>query len=422
MKLHQRGQAYHLRVRVPADLVEIIGRREIHQSLRTSDGRSARSRASTLRATIDAGFDRLRLARLGNQNQEHLSELANAFLVSLGSSRRNGSNKATTKKPLRLRQLMDLHLAEKKPALDPRSYGKMELSFKMALHHMGNIPLKDLDRSVCRAYREALRVTPQFLLRNDTASENTKRVLSDKTINHHLQYLSGLLRWATREELIGGNPAEGLSIRKRQRDWEERFAFDADQLKTLLGSLWTDTDRQERRWVPLIALWSGMRQEEVCQLRHCDIVERDEGHFFVVTIEAGTLKSAAAERLVPVHPRLVKMGLLEEVWNPELGDQRLWPSLKKTALDRYANALCKWFSRYKASKGFNDRRYCFHSLRHTFINAMKQNEVPEPVIRQIVGHQEASLTLGRYGKVYDLEKLVRYMEVIDFDIDLTRPT
>ena len=81
MKLHQRGQAYHLRVRVPADLVEIIGRREIHQSLRTSDGRSARSRAATLRATIDAGFDRLRLARLGNQNQEHLSELANASLV-----------------------------------------------------------------------------------------------------------------------------------------------------------------------------------------------------------------------------------------------------------------------------------------------------------------------------------------------------
>ena len=38
MKLHQRGTIYHLRLRVPIDLVDVFNRSEIHQSLRTSDG------------------------------------------------------------------------------------------------------------------------------------------------------------------------------------------------------------------------------------------------------------------------------------------------------------------------------------------------------------------------------------------------
>ena len=424
MKLHQRGTTYHLRVRVPSDLVEVVGRREIHQSLRTTDGRTARSRATQLRASIDGGFDRLRLARLSAQGDDELAGLADGLLSSLGSARRNREVGPKAKKLLRLRELMDAHLREKQPALDPRSFNKMAHSYRVAAHLIGNIPLRSLNRSVCRAYRETLRETPQFLLREDCASKQTDRLLSDKSVNHHLQYLSALLRWATLEEIIGGNPAEGLAIRKRQRDWEERFAFDGDQLQSLLGTLWADEDRLERRWVPLIALWSGMRQEEICQLRHCDVVERDGVHCFLITAEAGTVKSAAAERLVPVHPWLIDAGFLTEVWSQDKVEtkERLWPCLRKTKLGRYSNAVCKWFSRYKQEKGFKDRRYCFHSLRHTFINAMKQQEVPEPVIRQLVGHQEASITLGRYGKDYDLEKLNRYMREVTFPVALPAVT
>ena len=238
MKLHQRGATYHLRARVPSDLVEVVGRREIHQSLRATDGRTARSRASQLRASIDGGFDRLRLARLSAQGNDQLADLANGLLSSLGGARRNRDAEVSSKKPLRLRELMDVHLREKQPSLDPRSYNKMAHSYRIAAHLIGNIPLRDLNRSVCRGYLEKLREAPQYLLRDDTASKKTDRRLSDKSVNHHLQYLSALLRWATLEEVIGGNPAEGLALRKRQREWDERFAFDGDQLQRLLGSLW----------------------------------------------------------------------------------------------------------------------------------------------------------------------------------------
>ena len=63
MKLHQRGNTYHLRLRVPLDLVSVIGRKEIHQSLRTSHHRSARSKANQIKACMMSGFETLRLAQ-----------------------------------------------------------------------------------------------------------------------------------------------------------------------------------------------------------------------------------------------------------------------------------------------------------------------------------------------------------------------
>ena len=420
MNLHQRGSTYHLRIRVPSDLVSVMGRREIHQSLRTTDGRTARSKANLLKTAMHSGFERLRLARLSLSKDDDLSELANELLVKLGGTLRiQGATKARVK-PLRFRELMDLHLAEKQPSLDPRSYDKMAHSYRLAIHHIGNILIKDLDRTVCRNYREALKNTPQFLLRDDAASRSVGKILSDKSINHHLQYLSGLLRWATLEEAIGENPAEGLTLKKQRRESDERFAFDDEQLQRLMGRLWINEPRSVRKWAPLIALWTGMRQEEICQLRHCDVIKRDNIYCFVVTGDAGSIKSVSAERIVPIHPWLIDKGFIGDVWKRDAKEttQRLWPELQKTKLGRYSNAVCKWFGRYKCKKGFNDKRHCFHSLRHTFINQMKQNEVPESVIRQLVGHQETSITLGRYGKDYELDKLDRYVRSLSFNIHM----
>jgi len=397
MKLHQRGDNYHLRIRVPSDLVSVMGRREIHQSLRTTDGRTARSRADQLKASLQSGFEKLRMARLSATSDDEMIRLANGLLSNLGSTRRIGGSIIKSKAPIRLRELMELHLAEKKPTLDPRSYDKMIYSYKLALHHIGNVPLREINRMVCRSYKEALRHSPQFQLRDDGASKKVNRLLSDKSINLHLQYFSGLLRWATLEELVHGNPAEGINIRKHRQQSEERFAFNDDQLQILLGDLWLDETRSVRSWVPLVALWSGMRQEEICQLRHCDIIKQDDTFCFVITGEAGSVKSKAAERVVPIHPWLIDRGFLNEVWIAAKANtqERLWPELRKTKLGRYSNSLCKWFGRYKRKKGFHDSRYCFHSLRHTFINTMKQQEVPEPVIRQLVGHCLTSAPLGQ---------------------------
>ncbi len=60
--------------------------------------------------------------------------------------------------------------------------------------------------------------------------------------------------------------------------------------------------RDEKFWLPLIAVFSGMRQEEICQL-HVEDIRQDEGVWFIDINDRPPrkLKNATAVRRVPVH-------------------------------------------------------------------------------------------------------------------------
>ena len=59
--LLNRDGRYYLRARVPADLVDSIGRREIKRSLGTSDAKEASRRLRTEAAEVERLFERARL-------------------------------------------------------------------------------------------------------------------------------------------------------------------------------------------------------------------------------------------------------------------------------------------------------------------------------------------------------------------------
>ena len=54
--LFNRNGRYYLRARVPADLVAVMGRREVKKSLKTSDLREARRRINVEAAELEAQF------------------------------------------------------------------------------------------------------------------------------------------------------------------------------------------------------------------------------------------------------------------------------------------------------------------------------------------------------------------------------
>ena len=56
----KKGRRYHFRIRVPADLIPLFGRAEIHRALGTSDFRTARSMASSLAGRLSEQFAQLR--------------------------------------------------------------------------------------------------------------------------------------------------------------------------------------------------------------------------------------------------------------------------------------------------------------------------------------------------------------------------
>ena len=56
-------------------------------------------------------------------------------------------------------------------------------------------------------------------------------------------------------------------------------------------------------WIPLIGPFSGMRSNEICQLRKSDVQRKDGVWIFNVSAdhESQNLKTEAATRIVPVH-------------------------------------------------------------------------------------------------------------------------
>ena len=93
--------------------------------------------------------------------------------------------------------------------------------------------------------------------------------------------------------------------------------------------------------------------------------------------------------------------------------ERLWRNLKADRYGKFSSAYTKRLGRFKRKPGITDPKLTFHSLRHTFVNELKQQGVSEHVIAQLIGHANSSITMGRYGKDYDVEVLLSAVEKLE---------
>ncbi len=67
-------------------------------------------------------------------------------------------------------------------------------------------------------------------------------------------------------------------------------------------------------WLPLLGLYTGARIEELCSLYVEDFkVEHGVNVISINSDHDKKLKSKAAERFIPVHPELEKLGLLNHI-------------------------------------------------------------------------------------------------------------
>jgi integrase len=232
-----------------------------------------------------------------------------------------------------------------------------------------------------------------------------KDTLSAHTVNKYLSRLSNLFSYAVSHGYMMVNPASGLKVKLKSRPDEEREAYTTLDLKKLLKE--TEAPHPYCRWAPLIALYSGCRLEEICQLHLNDI--RQEGNVWVFDINCKAeknLKTLSSARIVPIHPKLIERGLLEYADTLKAkSETRLFPELRQQR-DGYGQTVSKWFQRYKKRCGITEGK-TFHSFRHTFITHLKHKQVDPFMIHELDGHNIGSETMGRYGKRFTPEILYR---------------
>jgi integrase len=225
--------------------------------------------------------------------------------------------------------------------------------------------------------------------------------------------------------MVAKNPASGMQLGKGKRTDPPRESFTDEDLRRLFHTELYLKDQHQNSysfWVPIIALFTGARIEEICQL-HLDDIKQEEGVWvFDITYGDGKkVKTEAGERFVPIHPFLLNdLKIVQYVESlRQKGETRLFPELTLQR-DGYSQRVSKWFGRYKRECGIRSSKKVFHSFRHTLIDALKQNGDFNPIMhKELVGHVVDDMTYGRYAEPYKPEKVYEIIKNIKYDVDLS---
>lgn len=233
-------------------------------------------------------------------------------------------------------------------------------------------------------------------------------LLAPRSINKYLQMTRSLFAWAVEHDLIPTSPASILRDVEEGRAQEARKNFSDEDIVALFAYIDSIAPEPYGLWIPRIMAYTGCRMGEAAQLRKADV--RQEQDIWVFDINADSeqknLKTDAAARLVPIHPRLIELGVLEfaagceeEFLFPE--DMRYTPNKTRSNVDKLSKQLNRWLR----NAGVTDKRKAFQSFRATFITRLKDQQVPDYQIAEIVGHENDNITTGRYGKSSQLTTL-----------------
>lgn len=255
----------------------------------------------------------------------------------------------------------------------------------------------------------------------------TERGLGPKTIKDYLSSCRQFFEWARLCEDVRQNPFEGVqpNARSRQPANQARDTWSAEDLELLFK---LDRFRQPARlnqndfWVTCVLLYSGMRPSEACQLRLEDVAEIEGRLCFRVRDDGDRqrLKNEHSRRIIPVHAELIRLGIRQ--W----ADFRRAENKVQLFEASPSQAYGEWSAAYlrRVSKHLRANRERFigkpeiYGLRHTFVDRLKQQGIPEPVVAALVGHSENSITFGRYGKRCPVEALFDAVDQLDFGLTI----
>ncbi|EEZ86795.1 conserved hypothetical protein [Vibrio harveyi 1DA3] len=233
---------------------------------------------------------------------------------------------------------------------------------------------------------------------------------SSKTNKEYFAAVKQFFNWLKRKRYILENPCEDLNpkFKSKQHASEQRERWSNDELKTLINSPAFALQSLDFQWITKLQLFHGLRTGEACQPYIQDIVIDDGIPYFRVTDQSKDqhLKNEHAVRNVPLHPEIRDDFIIFCESRIHKGNAPLFNysplGVDKDWTKTYRTQFGKLQTRLGMPAG---KRPTAYGLRHTFIDELKEQDVPEHSVAELVGHVNSNMTFGRYGKKHKLEKL-----------------
>ncbi|TIX50500.1 site-specific integrase [Alteraurantiacibacter aquimixticola] len=243
------------------------------------------------------------------------------------------------------------------------------------------------------------------------------------TTNRHWGFLRQLTTWFQRHQSIADLDYSAFIVDDDRDPRTLRDSYSVQEGRSLFSlAPWTGSKSLRKRmesgnsivhdacyFVPLIAWYTGLRRGEICGLELADLVEDGgEWHFNVRDNSVRKLKTRASQRLVPLAPELVRLGLpgYADALRNE-GETLMFPELvSESGRGSMGDAFYKrWWTKLAVHLDFLEPGQAMHSFRHTLTDELKAKSVFEEVRADLVGHRIQSETGGRYSKAARLTEL-----------------
>jgi integrase len=289
----------------------------------------------------------------------------------------------------------------------------------------GDLDVVQINRRHVREFRDAAQLVPTgrsgkllkatlpHLVEYSRAHPDAPRIKAS-TVNKWLNCLGAVLNWSRKNGLIPddvpwSDPVSGMRLTEERSN---RQPWEPEELKALFASpIYLEGERpvggkgEAAYWLPLLALFSGARLNELAPMCADDVkLDVASGVRFITVIEdadAGrSLKTDSSVRAVPIHSELVRIGFLEfveHVRQSEGSSARLFPKLTPGPKGGFGEAFSKWFGRYKRDLGIDNPSSVFHSFRHGFKDALRAAGVNEDVNDALTGHSGGNSVARGYG-------------------------
>jgi integrase len=430
--IRRRNGMFYYRQRVPVDLQGVLGIRFVQVSLRTRDVGVARiySHALSLRYAqafadlrgaavpkppsvedILASFGRRggafeieldrathRPIRVKTDGTEHDNRAALEALRALTQAVGRSAPMVPSVPPksaLTLSAAIKLYEEAEAASLKPNTWSQRERAMKSLEAALGGkTPVASISREQAGDWAQGLLTQPS--LRKKEAPISKRSV--GNAVSHAAQLFAFLIQ---RGKYEGVNPVKGLVVmtkkeKARRRDegheWEP---FDLGALRQIYDPQnFTRIRTGHTRWAAVIALYTGARASEIAQLYLADFVEEDGIACLRISTQSDgqSVKTEASRRLVPIHPDLARLGLIDRVATlRKEGHERLFPDMRIDGRAGAGNAVSKGFGYYLGKLKIKPRRangiVGLHSLRKTVIQQLQGSRVSSERRRAFVGHE-----------------------------------
>ena len=449
--LKKRHNVWWVRMRIPSDAKEIIGKNEFCRNLHTTDIYEANIKkhkeiASMLEEIAQAKRDYEGMAdKLSKEVQiSKYTEYLQQSTVSEGERYYNGEKDYSDDHSIVLGNLLEgkldkLYGSKEADAIlhsddpqwegqEPNSLAKKNFIEAHKLTDQSYSPLslvskkflaeesKSLKNSSYRRKQTHIEHFITWTSNRDITKINKKIVgeyvtsiiqnnnPASATISNTVSNVGSFFRWAEGRGYIEYNPFSNLKLPKRNKGSQNRKPWSDENIMTFLKS---ELIGVNEFIATCVSLYSGMRLDEICNIQKTVI---NDNCFKV--LEG---KTKASRRKIPIHPVLKP---LVERFLDSKEEVYLIKGIKRGGYDNKRSwNFQKKLGRLRKKIGIPEG-VVFHTLRNTFVTRMENLGIPRNHISQIMGHEDSNMALDIYSAGLAIEPLVKSMKKLTYGKDV----